>query len=548
LNPAIPHDSFNERVQDARALLLKIPGVVSVSVGYKQTGRDLTDQLALRVYVQQKKKPEQIPAGESIPAEINGLPTDVIERYIPVKLSKGGTRPLVGGIKLSDYNDLQPGSSGTLGCMAKRASDGKHVVLSCQHVLHSTGTKASPENVASHIVRQPERKDCCGFYYENIVGPILAGMEDNYSYTVGGQALEFYVDCAYGLINSDVHSGNTIDKIGTIQGTEDLSSFVANNQVPPNYQVRKMGMRTGLTSGTIEEVSHEVDWPAVGGQPASTSLNCILIRPGTGGKTIKSAYTVDPADKQTILDTFAANEPLVVVTDQGNNKLSFTTNTFADHGDSGSVIVNAQNKVVGVLFGVTERSIPAIVDGSPDSVAIVTGKGFGCHIYPTMDALGFSIETGSVQVSGDPLDLDEIRLEAMEDSADVREALGRAEKRMRNIPHGSGLIELFRSHVEELIQLIHHYRPVKVVWHRHHCPAFAVSLVNTLRDSREVLVTEVKGVALGQAALAMRAALESYGSPSLKATLNEYGGLLMGLLTNCRRYPDMLRYLEEYPY
>jgi len=523
--------------------LLKIPGVVSVSMGYKQTGRDLTDQLALRVYVQQKKKPEQIPAGESIPAEINGLPTDVIERYLPGKLSKGGTRPLVGGILLTEYNDIQPGSGGTLGCMAKRASDGKHVVLSCQHVLHSTGTKASPENVATHIARQPERKECCGFYYENIVGPILAGMEDNYSYPARGQ--DFYVDCAYGLINPDVHSGNTVDKIGTIQGTEDLTPFVANNQVPPNYQVRKMGMRTGLTSGTIEEVAHEVDWPAVGGQPASTSLNCILVRPGTGSKTIKSTYSVDPADKQGILDTFAANEPLVTVTDQGNNKLSFTTNSFADHGDSGSAIVNAQNKVVGVLFGITESKVNVIIDGSPDVVKINTGKGYGCHIYPTMNALGFSIETGSVQVSGDPLELDEIRLDAMEDSADVREALEHAEQRLRGIPHGPGLIEKFRSHVEELIQLVHHYRPVKVVWHRHHCPAFAVSLVNTLRDTRAVLVAEVRGVALGQAASAMRAALQSYGSTSLKATLNEYGDLLMGLLTNCRRYPDMLRYLEE---
>lgn len=523
--------------------MLKIPGVVSVSMGYKQTGRDLTDQLALRVYVQQKKKPEQIPAGESIPAEINGLPTDVIERYLSARSSKGGTRPLVGGILLTEYNDLQPGSPGTLGCMAKRCSDGKHVALSCQHVLHSTGTKASPENDAKHIMRQPERKDCCGFYYENIVGPILAGMVDNYLYPVSGQ--DFQVDCAYGLINPDVHSGNTIDKIGTIQGTEDLTPFVANSQLPLNYQVRKMGHQTGLTSGIIEEVDNMSNFPGEGGGPATTALNCILIRPDTGGKTVNKTYSVDPANKQSILDTFAANAPLVTVTDLGNNKLRFTTNAFSDHGDSGSVIVNAQNKVVGVLFGITESKVNVIIDGSPDVVKINTGKGYGCHIYPTMNALGFSIETGSVQVSGDPLELDEIRLDAMEDSADVREALEHAEQRLRGIPHGPGLIEKFRSHVEELIQLVHHYRPVKVVWHRHHCPAFAVSLVNTLRDTRAVLVAEVRGVALGQAASAMRAALQSYGSTSLKATLNEYGDLLMGLLTNCRRYPDMLRYLEE---
>ena len=57
--------------------LLKIPGVTGVDVGRKIVGGRKTDTLAIRVYVEKKR---DVPKIELIPSEIEGIPTDVIER------------------------------------------------------------------------------------------------------------------------------------------------------------------------------------------------------------------------------------------------------------------------------------------------------------------------------------------------------------------------------------------------------------------------------------------------------------------------------------
>lgn len=77
-----PSSPLKERYRDAKERLLQIPGVVSVSLGYKETGNDLTDQFGLRVYVKQKKIAADVPAGEMIPDKINGLTTDVVQSQV----------------------------------------------------------------------------------------------------------------------------------------------------------------------------------------------------------------------------------------------------------------------------------------------------------------------------------------------------------------------------------------------------------------------------------------------------------------------------------
>jgi len=65
------------RIQEAaEPHLLSLPGVRGVSIGYKQVGGKPTDTLAIVVYVEKK---QDVPAQDAIPAEIEGIPTDVVE-------------------------------------------------------------------------------------------------------------------------------------------------------------------------------------------------------------------------------------------------------------------------------------------------------------------------------------------------------------------------------------------------------------------------------------------------------------------------------------
>lgn len=66
--------TIKERVEKD---LLARPGVVGVGIGYKRVGGTATGQLAIRVYVVVKS--DEIADDDRVPAEIEGVPTDVVE-------------------------------------------------------------------------------------------------------------------------------------------------------------------------------------------------------------------------------------------------------------------------------------------------------------------------------------------------------------------------------------------------------------------------------------------------------------------------------------
>lgn len=63
--------------ESAEEKLLNLPGVTGVDIGPKIVNGKKTDIMAIRVYVNKKK---DVPAKIAIPKEIDGVPTDVIER------------------------------------------------------------------------------------------------------------------------------------------------------------------------------------------------------------------------------------------------------------------------------------------------------------------------------------------------------------------------------------------------------------------------------------------------------------------------------------
>ena len=62
--------------EEAEEDLLKIPGVTGLGVGYLSIDGVKTDKLAIRVYVGSKASLKK----GVIPAEIKGIPTEIIER------------------------------------------------------------------------------------------------------------------------------------------------------------------------------------------------------------------------------------------------------------------------------------------------------------------------------------------------------------------------------------------------------------------------------------------------------------------------------------
>src|SRR5262245_988854 len=140
----------------AQAALGAIPGVVGVGLGLKERSGVVTDEVALRVYVREKKERSRLSNEERVPEEFLGVPTDVliVREAIPhgVCEDRAKHNPIVGGISISPQR--APGWVGTLGFFATINGVGgpnNVVLVTNHHVLAHGGGQVGD------IVYQPDR-------------------------------------------------------------------------------------------------------------------------------------------------------------------------------------------------------------------------------------------------------------------------------------------------------------------------------------------------------------------------------------------------------
>jgi len=287
--------TLNEIVKQkeaAEAALLKLDGITGVDVGFKYEKGRRTDQIAIRVLVKKKKK--TVTEKQRVPAEINGIKTDVIEMEV---------FPLVASQKLEDasllvdaakYSTIKGGVSigperaiggyvfvGTLGCVVKDNVSNNPMLLSNFHVM----CVDNGWNPGDHMC-QPGRVDG-GVPGTDRVGDLNRAVLSN------------HVDGAISSLSGRPYDCSIVD-IGDVKGTATATL---------NASVRKRGRTTMLTEGFVDSINATVNIDYGDGLGIHTLTNQIGIRPDT---------SVNPK--------------------------------FSDHGDSGSVVVDANNKVIGLLF------------------------------------------------------------------------------------------------------------------------------------------------------------------------------------------------------
>jgi len=134
----IPEGMFDQ----AKALADAVPADVSFGVGFKEAGGELTDTVALIVYVPEKKAESELSPEHLIPQEFAGFPVDVVE-WNPIPLDDSRFyNELHGGIEIApDAVPVDPDGvlahqeRGTLGAIARRRSDQVQVMLTASHVV-----------------------------------------------------------------------------------------------------------------------------------------------------------------------------------------------------------------------------------------------------------------------------------------------------------------------------------------------------------------------------------------------------------------------------
>lgn len=213
---------MKQRVEDE---FLDMPGVIGVDIGYKERRGHRTDTVAMRVLVQEK---HDVPSSESVPPEMDGVVTDVIERGAPW-FAQDTTHydPLVGGISGGTCGGVQ--GLGTLGAVVRDRSNGTLGMLSNWHVL--VGGVSGPQGL---FVAQPGPADG-GSCQSDVIGQVTKS------------AINEHVDCAVLRLNAARPAINAIQDFGPIDHHPTLRAQLG-------WPVVKRGRTTWLTYGTIDAV------------------------------------------------------------------------------------------------------------------------------------------------------------------------------------------------------------------------------------------------------------------------------------------------------
>ncbi|MGH7619330.1 MAG: hypothetical protein ACREPM_19100, partial [Gemmatimonadaceae bacterium] len=441
----------------ARARLMAIPGVTQVSYGAKELGNRPTRELCIRVYVKEKKPLSDVSAAERIPTEIDGIPTDV-NIVQPYKLIEddGRYRPVLGGISISNKvyypkNGETTWAVGTFGCTATRNTGGKPVLLSNHHVLKSHGAQdgdyifqpgpVDPPNIpipTAPLLHPPKDDDMIAKIIRSVLSPKVDA-------AIAELDVSSCCRCC-GLDCADEVTGLSES------GTPPSNKILGMREPMPTKSLYKVGMMTGRTEGLLVDPNLDLpDYPLPEGPHSFTGQ-----------------LSIASSDE---------NKP------------------FAWDGDSGSVIIDEDGYIVGLLFGATHQ-----IDAGH--------RAYANHIIDVCSELHITINLSTTTHTSAPSLW--VPAGAPSNPEPVYQA---ARARLLADPAGAWLFALGEVHRDEIVRLVTTHRPVTVAWHRAGGPALFNTGLKTLRAGGDVLPMPADGARLDAALEQVGNALAAHGSP-----------------------------------
>ena len=554
----------------AREAFSRIDGVLSVGFGQKHTAGDFREIIAITACVSKKKPLDALADADRIPATFEGYPTDVMQvgtGSAPAGCDNSQDYTMIrGGIQIVPQI-VQNGytyEKGTLGCIVRRRGDSDRenvYLLTCKHVLYAGGAKA--ENVVYHpFAIAPPGQNPAGAA-ANPLGPIQAGgMRDNISYTPPGSttAKQFHLDCAIALIHIDstcCWSTCTKDKIKYSPEIVDLNAPTDPASTTPN------------PVNMISDVRSVIDDPNI--------IDKKVFKVGRATGKTQGKVRIIAASEPLLPDPSDPHAPTVAINviridfdrDSTTSRVNCLGNDrFAEGGDSGSIVVDEANRVIGLVA----ISAAAAHASDPPPKTYPT---YACHILPVLDTLKICIPTTAGISHGSCLCTDGSGLKsappapsanptgkvvfqselATSDLAAVAEPVAfepvhiTDEQATRMLafrdalvatPRGRELHDAFVRVRRELGYLVRKSRPVKVVWHRNRGPAYFAHVLNHLKGDTPSVPREVDGVTREEFLTRMAAVLAVHGSIPLRDAIAHYRAELLPTLIEVNDVSDCL--------
>ena len=291
--------------------LLGCANVVATGVGYKMVDGKLTDTPSIICSVANKVAASSLSSRDLIPAEIGGVPTDVLATGIirAFQAPTGRFRPAPGGVSVG-HKDI---TAGTLGCWVRR--NGEWMILSNNHVLANINAAKIGD-----AILQPGS-------YDGGKNPDdqIATLEDFVTITLQ----ELPSDC-------DI-AGNIVTLLNSLSGL--------------------VGSDTRLKAVRIRAIENIVD-AAIARPLRQEDVNPEILNIGVIERTATAVLGM-PLKKNGRTTNFTEGQVTQVdVTANvgyGENRTALFTDqimagAISQPGDSGSAVLNNNNELVGLLF------------------------------------------------------------------------------------------------------------------------------------------------------------------------------------------------------
>lgn len=358
-------------------------------------------------------------------------------------------------------------STGTLGCIAIDNATGKKVLLSNSHVLYS-GTDNDEVHHPNYYVSS---RSCSKHKIAVRMRHIHGADPDNAGIMVDAAIARFDPD--------EGHYEPFIADIGAVEDTAKVEGPEFENGF---YRVWKRGAQTGITEGIVTDTAYTMNDP-----PNNiTWRNQLRVRPVMG-------------DFQGFMSI---------------------------HGDSGAVLVNKENKIVGLT-----------------SKAESGGYATANHIEDVEKAMKIKIWTMKTPVAEGETPPDPGQTQVA--SVGIPVLFANALTELSGSESGARLAVVVRSHVAETLQLMDVRKKFATLWIRNHGPELMRQLRRAIEVRNQPMPAEIEGRALPELVSAVFDALKKFGSSELAAHAAAYEQFVQRLVTFS--YEEMLQFLKNNP-
>jgi len=295
--------------------ILKLANVVGAGVGYKVTQTGRTDEMSIMVAVSRKLPKGELRPADLVPRHIDGVRTDVIEtgRLRALSAPRDRMRPAQPGSSIAHFEC----TAGTFGCLVKR--DGEQFILSNNHVLATL----NQAKVGDPIL-QPGPTD------GGTMADQIATLADFVPIDFGDEEPDCqwatWLEQALNTLAQMTNSAHRLQAIKLTPGMNKVDAALARPLSPD--LVRPEILDIGLPAGVGE-----------------ATLGTRVKKSGrTTGFTTGAIQTIDM--------TVQIDYDGPVATFHGQ----LLATPMSQRGDSGSVVLDQQNRVVGLLFAGSDRA------------------------------------------------------------------------------------------------------------------------------------------------------------------------------------------------